>query len=459
MSGWWSYRFCYNDSVSQFHAATPQPGQSQFPPVRDPATPKYLLGRAKPQTKRKFRNEDHGESVDEGGTDLELIDSRGEPNNYSDEEQGTLRSNGDTRYLVQKLRDGTICDLTLRPRDIEIQYHCAASGGDRIAWIKEVTACSYLMVVYTPRLCNDIVFQPLVVTETHEIICKPIIAEASYDSSSIDSVVQEADNTGNLGATHDKATDAAKDLTEASKEKAESEPLIIGGTVVGGGKYFPASNPPLLKPPPNWYSGSHAGGSLKPGTKEFPGSAKNVGAAKGSGSEDSAAQADAVNARLDTDGEVLIEILAHGRGQSDRYHIMSDKELKKLGIKPAVVMGLADQLREVAGERKWTLALVEAQGLEGGREIRGVVDAVDEDGKEDTKAAEESEWAWEMVEELVFGGEQEAKMKTWKESEQKAKGADTTEQKGEDRGDEQPKEDAREKEKEGSEETYYKDEL
>jgi hypothetical protein len=94
-----------------------------------------------------------------------------------------------------------------------------------------------------------------------------------------------------------------------------------------------------------------------------------------------------------------------------------------------------------------------------GREIRGVIDAA---GIEvETKDEEEwgtgnKEWAWEDVEELIFGQSAEDKTEEWKELEQKSKKAGKP-TKGEDKRNDQNKEG--EKEEEGSEETYYKDEL
>jgi protein OS-9 len=47
VSGWWSYAFCYNSEITQFHALPPQTGKPLLPPVRDTSTKEYVLGRAK----------------------------------------------------------------------------------------------------------------------------------------------------------------------------------------------------------------------------------------------------------------------------------------------------------------------------------------------------------------------------------------------------------------------------
>ena len=44
MSGWWSYSYCYGESVVQFHALPT--GAKGGPPVRDPNTHEFVLGRS-----------------------------------------------------------------------------------------------------------------------------------------------------------------------------------------------------------------------------------------------------------------------------------------------------------------------------------------------------------------------------------------------------------------------------
>ncbi|OBT80398.1 hypothetical protein VF21_00773 [Pseudogymnoascus sp. 05NY08] len=493
-SGWWSYKFCYNDSITQFHAAPPQPGRPQFPPVRDPRTPQFVLGRAKKipgqdsKTHGKFYDDGSSEKA-EGGSDIELRGSQEEEGSefYEDDEiKGVLQDNGDNRYLAQKMKSGTLCDLTMRPREIEIQYHCGTTGVDRVQWIKEVTTCSYLMVVHTPRLCKDVAFQPQTQAETLEILCKPITGEeGTTESSSTDSAPQERTASGEAAAeTSENAADILKSL---AKERAKDKPLIIGGTVVGGGEYFPASDPPLLKPPPFWNANTRANTKkpimiAKSNTQVTAGSGDKGGNAAAEAPPpdvpDSAKLTAAINARLESDGAVAIEILAHGQGQNDGYHIMNDEDLRKLGMSASVVEGLAEQLRKAAGENVWTLALVEGKGVVG-REVRGVIDAT---GKEEDGG---SEWAWEDVEELLFGQKVEDRTGEWKEAgvkeggktgkekktvkeekktvkQEKKTGKEEKktgkEEKGEGMAKEQQKNDGKEEEK-GSEEVYYKDEL
>lgn len=99
ISGWWSYSFCYNKEIRQFHQLPPENGVPLFPPAEDPATPSYVLGRV---------TEGEGE-----GRGAARVGAAGE---------GTeLQGSGGLRYLVQKLGGGTICDLTEKERRVEVQ--------------------------------------------------------------------------------------------------------------------------------------------------------------------------------------------------------------------------------------------------------------------------------------------------------------------------------------------------
>ncbi|EZF35237.1 hypothetical protein OS-9 homolog [Trichophyton mentagrophytes] len=150
-AGWWSYSFCYMKEVRQFHARVPGQGVPVYPPAEDPDSKTYVLGR------------------------FQKNPERGQPTAASTE-VAALQTKGESWYLVQYLERGTICDLTRRPRKIEVQFHCHPQSPEHIAWIKEVTTCSYVMMVYTPRLCNDVAFQPPQVEKPNSIKCREIIS-------------------------------------------------------------------------------------------------------------------------------------------------------------------------------------------------------------------------------------------------------------------------------------------
>jgi protein OS-9 len=200
VSGWWSYAFCYNSEITQFHQLQ-QAGAPMHPPQKDPSAKEFILGKVKAKKSKQ----------DEWGNQIDVRKGK----EVHEPPKTELQVKGDTKYLVQKMEGGTTCDLTGKPRRIEVQFHCNPHVTDRIGYIKEVTTCSYLMVVYTPRLCNDIAFMPQKEEKAHPITCRGIVPEdeKSYHAE-------------------------LKTLEAELESRAEREkPVYVGGLVLGGGKW------------------------------------------------------------------------------------------------------------------------------------------------------------------------------------------------------------------------------
>ncbi|RMJ21106.1 hypothetical protein PHISP_08026 [Aspergillus sp. HF37] len=196
VSGWWSYSFCYQRQVKQFHAVPAGGGGAPtYPPIEDPTTHSFVLG--------KFPGRDD-DDMDAG-------------NKRTVTDLAELQNKGGTRYLVQRLAGGTTCDLTGRERKVEVQFHCHPQSTDRIGWIKELTTCSYLMVIYTPRLCNDVAFLPPRQDEVHSIECREVISpnDVSEWEANLEEYLQESQTLG---------------------ESAPSELPVVGGIEVGAQK-------------------------------------------------------------------------------------------------------------------------------------------------------------------------------------------------------------------------------
>jgi protein OS-9 len=154
-TGWWSYSFCYNSQIKQFHSLPPGVnGAPIHPPAEDPDTPSYILG--------KFESKKGEEKKDA---------SSGKAESPATE----VQTRAETSYLVQKLDGGTPCDLTGKERKVEVQFHCHPQSTDHIGWIKETATCTYLMIIYTPRLCNDVAFLPPSEVKANSILCTEIL--------------------------------------------------------------------------------------------------------------------------------------------------------------------------------------------------------------------------------------------------------------------------------------------
>ncbi|CZS92954.1 hypothetical protein WAI453_000739 [Rhynchosporium graminicola] len=205
VSGWWSYAFCYNNEITQFHQLPPQPGKPLLPPQPDPSTKSFVLGRAK--GKGPPSKEDEWENA---------IEVPKKSKASEDSSRTGLQIKGDTRYLVQKMEGGTTCDLTGKPRRVEVQFHCNPHVTDRIGYIKEVTTCSYLLVIYTPRLCNDVAFLPPKANKANSIVCRAVVPE---DDMKDRLELQEIE----------------KSQVEASEKPA---PINVGGIILGAGKWI-----------------------------------------------------------------------------------------------------------------------------------------------------------------------------------------------------------------------------
>lgn len=333
MSGWWSYSFCYGKGVVQFHALPS--GTPGGPPVRDQNSQEYVLGRAD----GSWNGQDT--PADAAADGRRQTKSIAPPN-------AQLQVKGDQRYLMQRLEDGTICDLTGRPRTIEIQYHCKPGAtADRIGWIKEVTTCTYLMVVNTPRLCADVAFQPPKETRAHPIRCRQIVASEEEESAwRYHKRVEAGELFGVAGSEKAKAREAAAAAAAAAKDQNQNHQfagMTIGGVVVGGKKVL----------------GGSAGDSRPAHKLAAP---RHV-----TGKQPAA----------------VVEILAKNQkkdGGGVKVVDLSEDELAKLSIDPKKVEELRKELQRLAGDRDIRVEVVELPGR--GFEVVAEIDG-DDDHREE----------------------------------------------------------------------------
>lgn len=285
ISGWWSYSFCYNSEVTQFHQLPLQQGRPPFPPQRDPTYPQYVLGKVKSNMKDK---------EDEWGNEVEVHKDQ----KSKDPPTTELQVKGDTRYLVQKMEGGTTCDLTGKPRRIEIQYHCNPQVSDIIGWIKEVTTCSYVMVVYTSRLCDDVAFLPPKESKANVIACAQIVSDDEV--------------------SHWKQQKTTEAEISMRGGEPNSSPVNIGGIVLGGGKYF-GNGGQKLALPANWQGGTQ-------------------------------------------DPAVDVIARSKGKVENNKVEVLSAEALQKLDLDPEVIEQLQNELQKMAGDKGWKLEIVEVPG-------------------------------------------------------------------------------------------------
>ncbi|KAI8059329.1 hypothetical protein BC940DRAFT_338259 [Gongronella butleri] len=181
--GYWTYEYCHRKHVRQFHI-DPMKTDMNDKYVVDPRT-SYILGHYEQQADRQQAAVTLVAPVDKHGilygNSLNPFIEKGAENENESPAKATvsthLRQVGDKRLLVQRWRDGTLCDITQQPRTIDIQYQCDRQSKDFIATFEEVSTCHYLMTISTPRLCDDQLLSDKNEDDAHTIECNPIVPE------------------------------------------------------------------------------------------------------------------------------------------------------------------------------------------------------------------------------------------------------------------------------------------
>ena len=220
-AGWWVYSFCYNEGIRQFHPLPPgRNGVPPFPPMEDRNVQSYVLG----QFGKPAAVDANKQAGSASGTDVSSSSSSSSSSTTS----ALVSTQGPSNYLVQSLSGGTTCDLTAKPRRIDIQYHCSLSTSDRIAMIKETASCVYLMIIHTPRLCNDVVFQPAASDRPNTITCQEIVETADEEKEWNARVAREAEEVVRM-----QDRKMQQNMHDPNGPPLPA-PLVIGGILVGG---------------------------------------------------------------------------------------------------------------------------------------------------------------------------------------------------------------------------------
>ena len=116
-----------------------------------------------------------GEPVEK--SDMKALSSNTKPKKSTQKAPAFMRKAGDQRYLVQEWKNGSKCDLTEKPRTVEVQYHCDMQGQDGVTSFVEVSTCQYQMVISTPRLCEEMSLSHRYQAASHKIECRPIVSD------------------------------------------------------------------------------------------------------------------------------------------------------------------------------------------------------------------------------------------------------------------------------------------
>lgn len=170
---WWTYSFCYGREVRQYHEDKPMiRGASMPPPKPEDVVMNFVLG--------QFESHGGGES----GTSAVAAVSKKSANQQQTSGKIEIKAIGEAHSLTYQLGQGTVCEVTGEARTIEVQFFCNPGlprRQDRIASVKEVKSCHYLIEIETVRLCKDVVFVPPKKKEPYSIDCRLVVPEGDED--------------------------------------------------------------------------------------------------------------------------------------------------------------------------------------------------------------------------------------------------------------------------------------
>jgi len=217
--GWWTYKFCYNKKVTQFHMPTPDEDVKEETPITE-----FVLG--------NFAHPLPVSSVLSAGEEDEIesfveLKENVNPNNRI----ATVKTTPNRNVLVQRWGGGTPCDLNKQLRSIEIHYRCFPGNTDQFLSIKEPKSCHYLLEIGSPQLCKDSFYAEKNVSIIHPIKCAEVVEDVDLESRQKEAL-QRATAKKEI---EDAKTKKVKKMKETSFQFSNLFTLVSPG-VPGGAK-------------------------------------------------------------------------------------------------------------------------------------------------------------------------------------------------------------------------------
>lgn len=189
-----------------------------------------------------------------------------------------------------------------------------------------MATCTYLMVIQTPRLCNDVAFQPPQTDQPNIISCHRIVAAEEADDYEFElATIKEAERILD-------EQDAA-----AAQSDGSQSPRIVGDIIVGMHRLVPEGK--LIEK-------SEIVGKLANSRDRFIDGHLNFETGGGK--------------------EIYVDTLASSDGKT-----ITKEDLTRLGLADAkAIEKLKDQIEKAAQGEQWKLDVVDTAR---GREYRGIV--------------------------------------------------------------------------------------
>ncbi|XP_060553058.1 endoplasmic reticulum lectin 1-like isoform X1 [Ruditapes philippinarum] len=176
IESYWTYELCHGKHIKQYH-------DNKELGLQKPKLQEYYLG----QISKTVTEDNKKTGVDKSGTvnkgdgsprmGMEKDEVGGETGKGTEEVAGKDDNTRTTEKKQQEIRsvkidgldlpffsvnmtDGTVCDLTGKPRQSHIKYICQPNGRGEIYQLKETSSCEYDIIVLTAVLCQHPAFKP-----------------------------------------------------------------------------------------------------------------------------------------------------------------------------------------------------------------------------------------------------------------------------------------------------------
>jgi len=224
--------------------------------------------------------------------------------------------------------------------------------------IKETASCVYLMIIHTPRLCNDVVFQPAASDRPNTITCQEIVETAAEEKEWQTRVAREAEEVVRM-----QDRKMQQNMHDPNGPPLPA-PLVIGGILVGGRALAGATPETTIRASNIVLAASQRGAAANAAANA------NANANVGNNNNNNGNP-------IGPGEEQFVATLAKSDGKYTSS--LDEAEMSRLGLKGtrAELENWNREMRELAGEGvPWRLDVVRTDK---GLEFRGIVSDVEDD--------------------------------------------------------------------------------
>ncbi|PKI33182.1 protein OS-9 homolog [Punica granatum] len=154
--GWWSYEFCYQKQLRQFHLEDEKVVQE------------FVLG---------VYDEEATVAFNQNLSDVSTL-------------KDPRSKDAAQRYHAHQYTNGTVCDLTNQPRGTEVRFVCAEPRA-MITSITELSTCKYALTVQVPTLCKHPLFQEEKPVK-HTVNCNVLPRDYKENKAEVDEKLEDS---------------------------------------------------------------------------------------------------------------------------------------------------------------------------------------------------------------------------------------------------------------------------